>query len=142
MARLKLREIAEAAHVDPKRALLDALGDISGVEVFHSLVMVATHVRPAITAGGIHLPDKTLLEDRFQGKVGLVVKMGPLAFKDDELTRARFGGVTVSVGDWVFYRPGDGFEMYSVDPTDGGTSCRLFDDTQIMGRVSDPALIW
>jgi co-chaperonin GroES (HSP10) len=142
MAHAKLRDIAEAATRDPKKGLLDALGDISGLEVFHSLVMVATHIRPAVTAGGIHLPDRTLLEDRFQGKVGLVVKVGPLAFKDDELTRARFGGVQVRVGDWVFARPGDGFEMYSVDEKDGGTSCRIYDDTQIMGRVADPALVW
>jgi hypothetical protein len=142
VARPKLREIAEAARHDPKQALLDSLGDLSGVEVFHSLVLVATHVRPSVTAGGIHLPDRTLLEDRFQGKVGLVVKVGPLAFKDDELTRARFGGVTINIHDWVFYRPGDGFEMFAVDPKDGGTSCRIFDDTQIMGRVADPASVW
>lgn len=139
MARVKLREIAEAALLDPKQAILDSLGDISGIEVFHNLVMVATHIRPSITTGGIHLPDRSLLEDRFQGKVGLVVKMGPLAFK--EAPGAQFGGIEIKEGDWVFYRPSDGMEMFSV-AEDGGTSCRLLDDTLIMGRVQDPSMVW
>lgn len=140
MARAKLREVAQAALNDPKQALLDSLGDISGIEIFHNRVLVATYIRPEKTVGGIYIPDRTLAEDRFQGKVGLVIKKGPTAFKDDQ--DARFGGVDVEVGDWVFYRAGDGFEMFSVDKQDGGTSCRLFNDQQIMGRVSDPALIW
>lgn len=140
MARAKLREIAEQSVDDPKEALLASLGDISGIEIFHNLVLVATYIRPEKTAGGIYLADKTLAEDRFQGKVGLVVKKGPLAFKDD--ATLKFGGVDVEVGDWVFYRAGDGFEMFSVDKNDGGTSCRLFVDVQLKGRVTDPALIW
>lgn len=140
MARAKLREVAEAARQDPKQALLDALGDVTEMEVFHNYVMVATYIRPSVTAGGILLPDDTLAEDRFQGKVGLVVKKGPLAFVDDPV--AKFGGVDINEGDWVFYRAADGFELFSVDPKDGGTSCRLFEDTKIMGRVPRPALVW
>lgn len=137
MARAKLREIASAD--DPKEALLEALGDISGLELFHNQVMVATYIRPEKTAGGIYLPDKTLTEDRFQGKVGLVVKVGPLAFKDDG--PYKFGGVEIKEGDWVFYRASDGMELFSVDKT-GGVPCRVFEDTQIKGRVSDPAMLW
>jgi len=140
MARAKLREVAAAAQTDPKQALLDSLGDISGVEIFHSQVLVATYIRPEQTKGGIFLPDNALAEDRFQGKVGLVVKLGPKAFVDDNI--ATFAGVTVQEGDWVFYRAGDGYELFSVDKKDGGTACRLFEDTQIKGRVADPALVW
>lgn len=138
MARAKLREIASGE--DPKDALLEALGDISGLEIFHNQVMVATYIRPERTSGGIYLPDKTLTEDRFQGKVGLVVKLGPLAFKDAGAL-VQFGGVTLQEGDWVFYRPADGLELFSVDAT-GGVPCRIFEDSQIMGRVPDPAMLW
>lgn len=139
--RPKLREVAKAAAIDPKQALLDSLGDISGLEVFHNLVMVATYIEPETTAGGIYLPDMTLKESRFQGKVGLVVKLGPLAFKDDKV--AQFGGVVVNLGDWVWFRPSDGSEFFSVDKQKStGTSCRFFEDTQIKGRVADPSRLW
>lgn len=137
--RARLRDIA--AQADPKKALIDSLGDISGWEVFRALVMVATYIEPETTPGGIIKPDRTLLESRFQGKVGLVVKMGPLAFKDDNI--AKFGGVKVQVGDWVFYNASDGFELYSVERQKSeGTCCRLFEDVRIMGRVADPSLVW
>src|SRR5215831_8874873 len=142
MARAKLREVAEAAMKDPKQALLDALGSsVEAVELFHNLVLVATYIKPPKvikTPTGpvtLHMPDRTHAEDRFQGKVGLVVKLGPLAFKDDSV--AKFGGKTLNVGDWVFYSASDGYEMFSVDQTDAGTSCRVFEDTQIKGRVGD-----
>lgn len=139
MARAKLREIA--AGEDPKEALLNALGDISGLEIFHNQVLVATYIGPEKTSGGIILPDKSLAENRFQGKVGLVLKLGPLAFKDDEVNGAFFGGKSLEVGDWVFFRPADGMEMFSVDRT-GGVPCRVFRDIDIKGRVSDPAMLW
>jgi co-chaperonin GroES (HSP10) len=137
--RAKLREIAQQA--DPKQALLDAVGDISGVEVFHNLVLVATYIEPEKTAGGIIKPDRTLAENRFQGKCALVIKMGPLAFKDDAV--AKFGGVVLQPGDWVIVRPSDGIELFKVDASgSAGTSCRLFEDAHIKGRVDDPAKIW
>jgi co-chaperonin GroES (HSP10) len=137
--RATLREIAVQA--DPKKALLGALGDMSDWEIFHNLVMVATYIEPEKTPGGIIKPDNTLLENRFQGKVGLVIKLGPLAFKDDNI--AKFGGVDVEVGDWVFYSASDGFELYSVEHQKStGTCCRLFEDTRIKGRVADPSLVY
>lgn len=139
VARAKLREIASGE--DPKEALLGALGDISGLEIFHNQVMVATYIGPEKTSGGIILPDKSLAENRFQGKVGLVLKLGPLAFRDDEVNGAFFGGMQVNVGDWVFFRPADGMEMFSVDKT-GGVPCRVFRDIDIKGRVADPAMLW
>lgn len=139
VARAKLREIASGDN--PKEALLDALGDISGLELFHNQVMVATYIGPEKTAGGIILPDKSLAENRFQGKVGLVVKLGPLAFRDDPTNGAFFAGCDVAEGDWVFFRPADGMEMFSVDKT-GGVPCRVFRDIDIKGRVSDPAMLW
>jgi hypothetical protein len=54
------------------------------------------------TAGGIIVIDKdggTGSEDKFQGKVGLVMKMGPIAFQEDP--DHQWGGVTPRVGDWV-----------------------------------------
>jgi co-chaperonin GroES (HSP10) len=140
MPRQRLREIAEASQTDPKQALLDSLGDVVDIEIFHNKVLVATYIGPEKTPGGIIRPDKSILEDRFQSKVGLVIKLGPLAFQDDAI--AKFGGKTIKEGDWVIAYPSDGRELFSVDVRDGATSCRLFADTQIQGRVPDPSIIW
>jgi hypothetical protein len=139
--RAKLREVAAAAQDDPKKALLDSIGDISGIEVFHNLVLVATYIEPEMTAGGIYKPDRTLAENRFQGKASLVLKCGPMAFVD--VPGARFGGTKVEPGDWVMARPSDGLELFTVDGSkSAGTSCRLFEDVNIKGRLSDPSLVY
>lgn len=140
--RAKLREVAQAASRDPKQALIDSLGNgIDAIEIFHNQVMVATYIEPEKTAGGIIKPDRTLAENRFQGKCALVLKLGPLAFKDDNI--AKFGGVTIKEGDWVIAYPSDGRELFSVDASgSAGTCCRIFEDVNIKGRVSDPALIY
>lgn len=139
--RAKLREVAQAASFDPKKALRDSLGNIDAIEVFHNQVLVATYIEPERTAGGIIKPDRTLMENRFQGKCALVIKLGPLAFKDDAI--AKFGNVTIREDDWVIAYPSDGRELFSVDKSgSAGTCCRLFEDVNIKGRVSDPALIY
>ncbi len=140
--RAKLREIAEASQRDPKQALIDSMPvSAAKYEVFHNRVLVATYVRPEKTKGGIILADRTLIEDRFQGKTGLVIAVGPQAFLDDG--GARFGGISVEPGDWVTYRPSDGTEVFFVD--DNGidaTPCRLIEDVHILGRTPDPAMIY
>src|SRR5436853_7596118 len=114
MAHAKLRDIAQAAQHDPYAALMNALpAAAQQYEVFHNRVLVATYIAPERTKGGIIRVDRTLAEDRFQGKVGLVIKCGPLAFVDDKV--AKFGGATVKPGDWVTFRPSDGTEIFFVD---------------------------
>lgn len=141
VVRAKLRDIAQAASTDPKKALLDAIGDIDGIEMFHNLVLVATYIGPETTKGGIILSDRTLAENRFQGKAALVLKLGPLAFKDDNV--AKFGGKVLNIGDWVMVRPSEGLELFTVDITGrAGTSCRIFEDVHIKARITDPALIY
>jgi len=144
----KLADISDAALHDPKQALLDGVGDTSLYEPFHALILVATYVAPPKMMKGpngeniqFHLTDRTRQEDRYQGKIGLVLSVGPRAFVDDAVNK--FGGVTVKAGDWVVYRASDGFEMFFVDKNGrDGTPCRLLEDVNIKGRVSDPACIY
>jgi len=129
-----LREIAAAD--DTYQALLDKVGDLSKeVEVFHNLVLVATYVEPEKTSGGIIKPDKSLLEARYQGKLGVVLEVGPGAFRDDSV--AKFHGIKVKRGDVVLYRPADGLELFL-----RGVPCRLFEDRQIKMRVQNPKDYW
>lgn len=127
----KMREIADSS-TDPKDALLDALGKHDS-DILHSQVLVAIYVRPSKTAGGILLPDKVIEEDRFQGTVGLVVGLGPGAFKDDNI--AQFHGKKLKVGDWVMFVAADGVALYINE-----VPCRLFSDTRILMKVKNPEL--
>src|SRR6266567_1406277 len=136
---IKLREIAEQSGSDPKGALLRAVGDYSGFKPLLGLVLVATYISPEKTKGGIIRPDRTLAEDRYQGKVGLVLKTGPMAFHDYGVTK--FAGVTAQPGDWVMYRASDGFELFFVDDNGrDGTPCRIIEDVLIMAKIDDPSL--
>ena len=121
---------------DPKTEILSKVGNLEHVEVFHNQILVATYVRPHRTKSGIYLSDKTVDEDKYQGKVGLVLKMGPQAFVSDEKTD--FHGFKVEVGDWIFYRPSDGWPT-----TINSVDCRMFDNEfLIRGRISSPDAVW
>jgi len=137
--RVKLRDIAEQASKDPKEALFQAVGSLDDIEVFHNLVLVATYVPPDRSPGGILYADRKLDEDRFQGKVGLVLKVGPLAFKDEG--HIQFGGVKVERGDWVVAKFSDGWELFHGEGSTGA-SVRLFQDSHIRGRVKDPSTVY
>ena len=92
---------------DPANEIRKRIGDISKIEVLHNQILVGVYIRPEKTKGGILLTSQTRDEDRYQGKAGLVLKKGPLAFVDDE--NNKFHGQNVDIGDWVFYRVSDGF---------------------------------
>ncbi|SCB30346.1 hypothetical protein [Rhizobium lusitanum] len=117
-----------------KEEILSSIGDIDGLEIMHNQILVGIYMRGA-KIGNIFIPEKTQDEDKWQGKVGLVLKKGPLAFRNDNSND--FGGQSVEVGDWVMYRVSDG---YSIDISE--THCRLLEDVHIKGRISDPSMIY
>jgi len=120
---------------DPKDALMEQVGDLSGVNIFNMKVLVAVYIRPEKTKGGLFLSEKSRDEDRFQSKIGLVLKKGPTAFVDED--EKWFSGLAVKEGDWVVFRPSDGWGL-----TINGTMCRMLDDMSIQGTVSHPDQIW
>jgi len=132
----KMRTIAESSS-DPKQALMEALGskNLKDFTVLHSQVLVATYVRPAKTKGGIFMPDKVVEEDRWQGNCGLVIALGKGAFKDDGV--AKFHGDSLKVGDWVMYVAADGVSLFINE-----VPCRLFQDTRILMKVTDPEIYY
>ena len=116
---------------DPKKAMLAAIGDLDTFDIFHNQILVVTYVRPEKTAGGIIRPGSNVDEDEYQGKVGLVVKIGPSAFMDTD--EQDFQGQSVKVGDWVIYRVGDGWQLTIRD-----TACRILTDRTIRIRADNP----
>jgi co-chaperonin GroES (HSP10) len=121
--------------VDPKKVILDELGDITDIELYHNQLLIAIYIRPEKTKSGLYLSSQTRDEDKYQGKVGLVVKKGPDAFRDD--TGKWFRDVSISEHDWVYFRPSDGWQV-----TVHGVLCRIIDDTDIRGRLPAPDVIW
>lgn len=120
---------------DPKAALFKELGDISGLqELMGARVLVALYVGPEKTKGGLYRPTSQIKEDIWQSCVGLVIKKGPLAFKDDD--KNKFYGQDPKIGDWVTFRPGDGKRIQIKD-----VDCRSIEDTLIDMVIDDPALI-
>jgi len=120
---------------DPKAGILKDIGDLSTIELFNNQVLVAVYVRPNKTKSGIYLPDATVAEDKIQGKVGLVVKKGPLAFVD--ASNQWFTDIEVNEGDWVIFRPSDGWGI-----TINNLMCRILDDTAVRGKITSPDQVW
>lgn len=120
---------------DPKQKLISDLGDLSNIEIFNNQILVAVYIRPTKTKSGIYLSDKTVDEDRYQGKVGLLVKMGPAAFQDD--SGQWFNNESFSMHDWLVFRPSDGWSI-----TINGVLCRMLSDTQVKMRISTPDVAW
>lgn len=125
---------AMAHEKDPADEIYAELGDFSGVELFHNQVLVAVYQRPEKTKSGLILSHKTLDEDRYQSKIGLVIKAGPQAFKSNGEWEFPEG---LDVGSWVLFRPSDGWSMQI-----GSKLCRVLSDTSIRGRVTHPDLVW
>jgi co-chaperonin GroES (HSP10) len=130
-----MSNIAMLHEKDPKEVLLEQVGDISKIEVFNMQVLVAVYIRPEKTKSGLFLSDKARDEDRYQSKVGLIIKKGPTAFidKDGEW----FSGLDIKEGDWIVFRPSDGWNV-----TVNGTLCRMLDDMSVRARIEHPDQVW
>jgi hypothetical protein len=114
---------------DPRQVVLDKIMPlIGGLELYRNEVLIV--VAPNCTKiGSLYTSEGYKAEQRFQGKIGLVVALGEIAFNDDKLwpnveTRP-------AVGTWVFFRPADAPECAI-----GGYSCRFISDDKIRGRCS------
>lgn len=104
-------------------------------EIIGDGVLVAIWQKPERTAGGVFLTDRTRDEDVFQGKSGLVLKMGHLAFKEDE--DHVWGERVPRVGDWVAYRVGDAWPLYL-----GEQPCRIVRDVHVRMILRRPDVVY
>lgn len=118
---------------DPAQEIRENAGDLSGVDLSGNQVLLGLYKRPEKTASGIILSDVTRKEDEYQGKVGLVLKLGPQAFDDVEY----FKGWRVKEGDWVVCWVSDGRQV--------GVNkqlCRVVKDNEVRMRVDAPDQVY
>src|ERR1700677_45293 len=99
--------VAMLHEVDPKLEILEKLGDtLDGFEILNNEVLLVIYRRPNTTRGGIMLTDRVLDEDKYQGKVGLIVKIGPSC---DFPTIPASGPIVLH--DWVMIKASDSFAL-------------------------------
>jgi hypothetical protein len=130
--------------VDPKQAILDKVKEVlPQIDVFGSDCLVAIYRRPQRTKSGLWISDATAEEDRYQGKVGLLLKLGPYAFTDEDGSKFR----DIEEFQWVAIRPSDGWpialnSMQSNISRDNTIDCRVVTDINIRCRVAHPDLVY
>lgn len=124
---------------DPRKELLEKIGDVSEYQAMFNQLLIAIYQRPdSLDLGGgkkLYITDKSRDEDKYQGKVGLVLRKGPMAFVDDGSTK--FNGQNVNEGDWIVVRPSDGF------PTNvKGVLCRQIEDVHVKAVIPRPDYVY
>lgn len=131
---------------DPAERIWRIAGNLDEVDVFNNQVLVGVYQREAETKtkSGLILAHQTTDEDRFQSKVGLILKMGNGAFYDP--TERWFVEQDMFPGNWVVFRPSSGWNLTLISQDKNGKKqellCRMVDDTAILGRVSDPDRVY
>jgi co-chaperonin GroES (HSP10) len=116
---------------DPAKAICEIVGNLDDFEIIGDRVLIGIYMRPEKTKGGIIRPDANKEEDVYQGKVGLVLKWGPDAFKNPE-TGDMYEQVA-NVGEWVVFKVGDGWQLEV-----NKMPCRMIKDANIIAKIKDP----
>lgn len=121
---------------DPKEAIWKEIKPyIAAIEPMLNEIIIVTYERPAKTKGGIILADNTRREDRYQGKLGLLVKMGPLAFQDSD--DFKWGDRKPKIGDWVAVDVNETWQFVL-----GSRYCRQLRDAKVKQIVvGDPDIL-
>lgn len=122
------------------KALREAIGErlLSLVDVKMNQVLIAIWQRPSERKLGngatLYIPEKSdlIAEQSYQGKTGLVLKLGPRAFESDD-TVTYSDEDKVAVGDWVVFRKGEGMALRL-----HGVDCLLTTERGIKMRVPRP----
>lgn len=133
--RLDTEKFAFESEKQRDMILAEVESNLPKIRLSRNRLLVATYVEPKTTKGGIILAQKTLDENRFQGKVGLVLALGPMAFKYDDPEGCQTEAP--KVGDWIFYRTSDTFETGF-----SGVFSRVIKDDHVIGVVEDPTIIY
>ncbi len=131
--------MAEQAQTTASDILTGVASVLDDINIFHNHILVGVFIRGdfKVLPNGqkFYFTEQRKDEDKWQGKVGLVLKKGPIAFVDDP--RNSFNGQNVEPGEWVMYRVSDAPALQI-----NGVHCRLLEDIHIRGTVKDPETIW
>lgn len=111
------------------------MAEIEAIPLFGGRLIVAKWIRDKI--GKIFVPKAAQNEDLYQGKVGLVLKVGPMAFEDD--ANHNWYGMRANVGDWVMFGHSDGADFdYSKNGTHDRVPCKMLDEVHVQAILPRP----
>lgn len=133
MQRVNVLEAAQAANF--RKYITNKLGSLDDWTVLFSNVLLATYILPEKTIGGIIRPQSNISQDVWQGKVGLILKLGETAFKYDG--PYEYVGRKPKVGEYVM--------CHSSDPREvgiNGQSCKIVDSSLCRMIVPDPDALY
>lgn len=136
--------LSKEAGYDPAGDIHDKLSaarvNLDDIRVEHNNVLVACYIGPEKIAGSsLFRTQNQQKEDEYQGKIGLVLKVGPGAYVDDASTK--FHGRTVAVGDWVVTASTAGWQI-KLGGMLGGVLCKVVQDTSVKMVVADPETVF
>lgn len=128
---------------DPKEVVMRRLGSVLDCfpHLYGPRVLVATAPTPVRKSTILQTQtarDKAVEEGRWQGKCGLILKLGVSAFETDpRYPSYEWKGPKPSVGDWVYYRTSDAWET-GIRVSEGiALSGRVIWDSDLMGATTD-----
>ena len=131
---------------DPVEALkadiIATVGDVSWFRDNPTKLVVAKFIRTHIgTSGTLLAAGQTQTEDKYQGKVGLVIKLGSQCFVDGP--DVQFFGFKAKLHEWVVYKSSEGIDFDYVKPgTSDHLHCKILKDSDIETVVPRPDIIW
>ena len=113
-----------------------------GVEPFGSYVLIQIRNPKVKTASGIILQNDTQDTEKWNTQVGVVIQVGPLAFKNRNTMESWPEGAWCKAGDYVRVAKYGG-DRWEVKVDDDTTALFvIFKDTDLIGRVTtDPLKI-
>lgn len=121
--------------IDPAEDIFQQIGKLDEYKLTGDQVLLGVYKRPEKTKSGIILSDKTRDEDEHQGKAGLVLKMGPTAFKYDGTFA--YEGPIPKIGDWVAVWVVDGRKINI-----NKVLCRIVSSEQIRMIIPAPDVVF
>jgi hypothetical protein len=135
---------------DPREVIHKALEE--GLKKFKNLygprVLIAT-APTALTEGSLisasDTEEQLRNENRWEGKVGLILAIGPEAFKyNPRYPTQLWNGNKPQVGDWVGYKTSNSCEYgfrYTINEQTFYASCRIIWDNNIEMSIDDSELL-
>lgn len=120
------------------RAKFD-MAEVNAATLMGDRILVAKWIRESV--GRIILTKATRDEDKWQGKVGLVLKVGPVAFTDDQ--NNCWHGQKADVGDWIVYKYSDGSDInYQRSGTFDQVECKILRETDVVMVIPRPDYVF
>ncbi len=140
-SQMRIKQLEYQAGVDdPAEVIMASVRDeLERIPaIFGPRVLIASAPSASKSKGGIILTDKSKDEGRWQGKAGLVLKLGVTAFRyDPRYPSYDWEGPKPEVGSWISFFNSDSREIGI-----GGIACRYIWDSDILSLISDPEAIY